>query len=124
MRRFEQPASRLSSAQTLERLETSHNAELSYAAVFEAIKAGIYSVKGSAVADHEISDLTGLWADGDPDRPCLDFDSLDLLEFVVFLEREFGWAITEEQIDADGWRTVDDLVAFIMNIQAVRAPHD
>jgi acyl carrier protein len=85
-------------------------------AILDAIKVGIESVKGTTVAAVDITDSTGLWASEDPDQPCLYFDSLDLLELVVFLEREYGWKIDEEQIDAGGWRTIGDLTSVVAGI--------
>ena len=84
-------------------------------AILDAIKVGIESVKGAA-ATVDITDSTGLWASEDPNQPCLYFDSLDLLELVVFLEQEYGWEIDEEQIDAGGWRTIGDLTSVVAGI--------
>lgn len=86
--------------------------------VVDAIGAGIHSVKGAGPTNEEITESTCFWLGDDPDQPCLAFDSLDLLELIVFLEEEFGWSIPEDQIDAAEWRTVGDLASVV-----VRALH-
>jgi acyl carrier protein len=98
--------------------------ETIHAAVLEAIKLGISSVKGPAAATLTIAESTGLWASEDPDQPSLYFDSLDLLELVVFLEDEYGWVIPEEQIDAEGWRTVGDLASVLTEIASATGQGD
>jgi acyl carrier protein len=86
---------------------------LDYAAVIERIRAGVCSVKGD-LAGEMVTDEACFWLAADRGEPCLAFDSLDLLELLVFLEEEFGWSIPEEQLDAAGWRTVGDLAALVM----------
>ena len=93
-----------------------HLSDLMYAAVFEAIRRGIRHVKGDDYAVLDITDMTSLWAGDTEDQPCLNLDSLDLLELVVFLERECGWSIPEEQIDAGGWHTVGDLASVVLSV--------
>jgi acyl carrier protein len=83
-------------------------------AVLDAIKLGIRTVKGPVVAETEITAETCFWASEDP-RPCLDFDSLDLLELIIFLESEMGWQIPEHEIGA-GWVTVGDLAVVVMRV--------
>ena len=90
--------------------------ELTYSGVFEVIRRGICSIKGDADAAQDITDTTSLWAGENDAQQCLNFDSLDLLELVVFLERECGWAIPEEQIDAGGWHTVGDLASVVLSV--------
>lgn len=79
--------------------------------VLEAIRSGVRKVKGTSLTDEDISDTTRLWPGVNPDELSLGFDSLDLLELVVALEEEFGWAVPEEKIDAEDLQTVGDLVA-------------
>jgi acyl carrier protein len=93
--------------------EVSEISKLTYATVIDAIKRGVRSVKGEVIETENIRDSTTLW-DAEVDEVCLEFDSLDLVEFVVFLESEFGWVISNEQLDTENWRTVGDLAAVIM----------
>jgi hypothetical protein len=92
------------------------NTETIHSTVLEAIERAVQAVKGPAVASIPITESTGLWGSEGADQPALYFDSLDLLELVVFLEDEYGWVIPEERIDAEGWRTVGDLAAVLTEI--------
>lgn len=80
--------------------------------VLDGVRLGVRTVKGVIVAETEIAAETPFWA-GEGPGPCLDFDSLDLLELVIFLETELGWQIPEEEIGV-GWLTVGDLAAAVM----------
>jgi acyl carrier protein len=91
-----------------------------YADVLNAIRFGVEKIQGAAVAGREVTASTGLWVAEATDQLCLDFDSLDLLNLIVFLEEEFGWRIAEEQIDAESWQTVGDLATVIMGIVGER----
>lgn len=95
--------------------------ETTRAAVLEAIGRGIEQVKGEAVATVATGESTAFWVSGSPDQPCLYFDSLDLLELIVFLEDEYGWEIEESQIDIEGWQTVGDLAEVLTDV-AGRVP--
>jgi acyl carrier protein len=96
--------------------EATEPEELTYAAAIDAIRLGVASVREPDAPSQEVTNSTAFWAGEDPDEPCLGFDSLDLLELVIFLEERFGWEIPEERIDAQGWRTVGDLAAVMVEI--------
>ncbi len=85
--------------------------------VVEAIRLGVHQVIGPEVELAEITEDTCFWLAG-PDEYCVDFDSLDLLELVLFLEEEYGWVIDEERIGSEGWRTVGDLAAMVISVVA------
>jgi acyl carrier protein len=93
-----------------------------YSDVLSAIRLGISKIKGATDVSQEVTASTGLWVTEDSDQPCLDLDSLDLLNLIVLLEEEFGWRIAEEQIDAENWRTVGDLATVLIGI-ARENPH-
>jgi len=97
-------------------LEATQPQELTHAAAVDAIRLGVDSVRGPDAAPQEVTAATAFWVGEDPDGPCLGFDSLDLLELVIFLEERFGWEIPEERIDAQGWRTVGDLATVVIEI--------
>lgn len=61
-----------------------------------------------------IGDEDPLWGDG------LGLDSVDALELMVALEKEYGFRIDSEQIDAEAMGTVAQLEAFV---EGVRATH-
>lgn len=90
--------------------------ELTHAAVLGVIRRGIRSVRGPEAEIGDLAGSTGLWGAEDPGQPNLGFDSLDLLELVIYLEEELGWEIPEERIDAEGWRTLGDLASAVMSI--------
>jgi acyl carrier protein len=87
---------------------------VTFDAVVEAIRTGVREVKGAGVDAREITAATSFWMAAEAGGPCLDFDSLDLVELLVFLEERYGWELSEEQIDADEWRTVGDLAALVV----------
>ncbi len=64
-----------------------------------------------------ITASTRLWAgpnDASDDAiAALDLDSLDLINFLVWLEDDFGVALPAEEIDLGGWSTIADLFAAI-----------
>jgi hypothetical protein len=87
---------------------------LAYDSAVDGIRAGIRRAKGVALAEEEIIDSTPLWLTGDPDQPCLSFDSLDFLELVAFLEERYGWVLPESAIDVNECQTVGDLALMVV----------
>jgi acyl carrier protein len=87
--------------------------EATNSAVLDAIRMAAHDVKGSFIAAEDITESTGLWSSESSGAPSLYLDSLDLLELVVFIENEYGWAIEDDQIDPAGWQTVGDLATVL-----------
>lgn len=86
----------------------------SRARLVDAIRRGVVDVKGAEVASAEITEDTCFWWPTGPEDHCLDFDSLDLLDLVLFVEEDLGWRVPDDEIDAQGWRTVGDLVDMLL----------
>src|SRR4051794_1799377 len=86
---------------------------LSREAVVDAIRMGVRRIKGAGFAD-DIDEATTLWPADEAAEPGLAFDSLDLLEVIVFLEDELGWRIPDEEVDAMECRTVGDLAGLVL----------
>ncbi len=40
-------------------------------------------------------------------------DSLGITELIVFLEREYGIKVDDDDIDAENFRSIDSIVAFV-----------
>jgi hypothetical protein len=98
---------------------------LTYKVAVDAVRQGVVEVKGSDLTVEKIAEHTALWpGGGDESHPCLDLDSLDLLELVVFLEGSVGVEIGEERIDAEGWRTVGDVAAVLVSISKEAIRHE
>jgi acyl carrier protein len=87
---------------------------VSYVSVIDAIRAGLSRVRGTGLLDEDLTEHTRLWPAVDRDHPTLALDSLDLLELVVFLEDQFGWAIPDDMIDVPDCQTVGDLAGLVM----------
>ncbi len=64
---------------------------------------------------------TELVADGDgkplsPDDDLLDggiIDSAGILQLISYLEERFGFQVSDEELTAENFRTVDDLASFV-----------
>jgi len=61
-----------------------------------------------------IGDDTPLWGEG------LGLDSVDALELVVALEKEYGFKIENEEIDQEALATVANLARFTEELKANR----
>jgi acyl carrier protein len=96
-------------------METS--AELSRQEIVDGVRLGVRKVKGAALAA-QVDEHTMIWPDAQLPGASLAFDSLDLLEIVVFLEEEFGWRIPDEDIDAVECQTIGDLVTLVQRSAA------
>lgn len=63
--------------------------------------------------ENTLSATTPLWSDADTDAAttdsAVDFDSLDLLNFLVWLEDTLAVELPEEEIDLGAWQTIGDL---------------
>ncbi len=66
------------------------------------------------ISPDELGDDTHLWA-GD-----LGLDSVDALELMVALEREYGFRIDSEEIDQESLTTVANIEAFVDSMRAAQ----
>jgi acyl carrier protein len=67
----------------------------------------VESLNLETIAAESIEDDTPLWGDG------LGLDSVDALELIVALEKEYGIAVNSEEIEPEALGTVAGLAAFV-----------
>lgn len=71
------------------------------------------NLEGMTPAD--IADDMPLWGDG------LGLDSVDALELIVALEKEYGFKVENEEIDREALADVASLAVFVTELQAQEA---
>jgi acyl carrier protein len=79
----------------------------SYTSTIELIKEGIVSITDGIVQYDELVDTTALWLSEDSPDTGLEFDSLDVLELLLYLE-ELGCPIPSD-VGPDQVETIADL---------------
>ncbi|MEM9596554.1 MAG: phosphopantetheine-binding protein [Acidobacteriota bacterium] len=72
----------------------------------------VESLNFDDLAPTDIGDRQPLWADG------LGLDSVDALELMVALEKEYGFAIDSAEIDQSALATVADMASFVEGLRA------
>ncbi len=91
-------------------------------AIRRYVKEQIAFLKEYQVQASEVGDDQPLFSDqGEASENCLELDSLDAVELAMAVENEYNLG-TPEDIDMKSFRTVDDIVAFVVDLLSEQ-PH-